>query len=83
MHVCQECLCPNAHVLTMGLECFCRNAHVLTIEHVSAHIVPEPVYAIATLFILDLRPRNINYQMFRHLSLGISSHLMTGSILMC
>ena len=42
MHVCQECLCPHAHVLT--------------IEHVLAHIVPEPVYAITILFILDLKP---------------------------
>ena len=42
IHVCQECLCPNAHVLT--------------IEHVSVHIVPEHVSAIAILFILDLRP---------------------------
>ena len=42
IHVCQENLCPNAHVLT--------------IEHVLAHIVPEHVYAIAMLFSLDLRP---------------------------
>ena len=47
--------------------------YVLTIEHVSAHIIPEHVYAITILFILDLRPRNINCQMFRHLGLGISS----------
>ena len=42
IHVCQECLCPNAQVLS--------------IEHVPTHIVPEHVYAIAILFILDLRP---------------------------
>ena len=46
----------NAHVLTMGQECLCPNAHVLTIEHVLNHIVPEHVYAIAILFILNLRP---------------------------
>ena len=40
--MCQESLCPNAHVLT--------------IEHVPAHIVPEHVYAIVMLFTLDLRP---------------------------
>ena len=42
IHVCQESLCPNAHVLA--------------IEHVLAHIVPEHVYAIAMLFSLDVRP---------------------------
>ena len=47
--MCQESLCPNAHVLT--------------IEHVLAHIVPEHVYAIVMLFILDLRPSF----MFHHL----------------
>ena len=41
VHVCHECLCFNAHVLT--------------IEHVPTHIVPDHVYAIAMLFILDLR----------------------------
>ena len=40
--VCQERLCPNAHVLTP--------------EHVLAHIVPEHVYAIVMLFSSDLRP---------------------------
>ena len=54
--MCQECLCPNTHVLTMGQECLCPNAHVLTIEHFPTHIVPKHVYAIAILFILDLRP---------------------------
>ena len=73
IHVCQECLCPNAHELAMGQECLSPNAYVLTIEHVSSHIIPEHVYAITILFILDLRPGNINCQMFRHLGLGILS----------
>ena len=55
-------------------ECLCADSHILTLEHVSARIVPEHVYAIPILFILYLRPRNINCQMFRHLGLGISSH---------
>ena len=47
MHVCQECLCPNAHVLT--------------IEHVLMHIIiiPEHVNTIVMLYILDLRPRYV------------------------
>ena len=44
--VCQERLCPNAHVLT--------TEHVLA--GVLAHIIPEHVYAIVMLFSSDLRP---------------------------
>ena len=52
--MCQECLCPNAYVLT--------------IEHVLTHIISEHVNAIVMLFSLDLglvRPRNV----FGHLGL--------------
>ena len=45
IHVCQECLCPNAHVLAT--------------EYVPTHIVPEHVHAIDILFILDLRPSKV------------------------
>ena len=45
IHVCQECLCPNAHVLT--------------IEHILVYIIPEHVCIIVILFSLDLRPRNV------------------------
>ena len=47
IHVCQECLCPNSHVLT--------------IEHVLVHIIPEHVCVIVILFILDVRPRNTHH----------------------
>ena len=59
IHVCQECLC--------------RNAHVLIIEYVPTSIVPEHVYAIAVLFILDFKPSEPRNAL-RHLSLRNAHH---------